>query len=91
MEFITMDNQDEIDAYEQAKEDLYVAEQAVIDAAVHLSAFGAFHENDGTTTVILGRWQDLQTAIDKWREVGGQTSEERDDAMDMMYGKGTGR
>ena len=85
-----MDNQDEIDAYEQAQEDLYAAEQAIIDAAVHLSEHGAFFEQDGTTTVLLGRWQDLQTALDRWRAVGGQTSDERADALDMLYGKGTG-
>jgi len=87
-----MDNQDEIDAYEQAQEELYAAEQAIIDAAVFVSHLGTWNQNAMSTQahVLLNRWQELQGAILKWRAVGGQTSDERDDALDMLYGKGTG-
>jgi len=88
MEFITMDNQDEIDAYEQAQEDLYAAEQAIIDAAAVFES--QYHEHDGWAFVPLGQMQDLMTCFDNWRKVGGQTTDERDDALDMLYGKGTG-
>jgi len=64
--------------------------QSVADAASHLCEFGAYHENDGTTTVVLGRFQDLTEALETARALGWQTTDERLDAEAMFYGKGTG-
>lgn len=83
-----MTTQEEIDAYEQAQEELYAAEQSVIDAASDIE--DNYEEHGDFAMVPLGMMQDLNTALDFWRSKGGQTTSEREDALDMFYGKGTG-
>lgn len=56
---------------------LALAAQSVIDAAVFLSEFGHWEEWQYFASVNLGRMQDLQTTLDSWRALGGQTTEER--------------
>jgi len=72
------------------KDALASALQSVADAAAHLTEFSTWYESSDNAIVILGRLQDLQTALDAARALGWQTTDERLDAEAMFYGKGTG-
>lgn len=84
------ETQDQIDAKEAANEALYAAERAIIDAAVCITEPGKSENYPYVAVVQLRRFQELQTALNNWRAVGGMTTDEWADAESMLYGKGTG-
>lgn len=66
--------------------------QSVADAAAHLTEHGAWFEENGgeEAIVLLGRLQDVTSALDAARALGWQTTDERLDAEDLLFAKGTG-
>jgi hypothetical protein len=66
------------------------AMQSVADAAAHLTEYGAWQESGDMAFVLLGRFQDLTDALETARALGWMTTDEHQDAIAMMYGKGTG-
>lgn len=52
------------------------AEQAVIDLAAVFES--QYYEHDEWAFVPLGQMQDLMSAFDAWRALGGVTTEERE-------------
>jgi len=71
---------------------LAIAERSVIDSAAFMSEYGTWQDNGFGThaLVLLNRFQELQSALLAWRALGGQTTDEQQDAIAMFYGKGTG-
>jgi len=72
------------------KDALASALQSVAEAAAWLCEYGSYQESDSWVFVLLGRFQDLTSALDAARALGWQTTDEAQDALDLMYGKGTG-
>lgn len=64
--------------------------QSVADAAAHLTEHGAWYDYCDEASVLLGRLQDVITALDAARALGWQTTDERLDAEDLLFAKGTG-
>ena len=69
---------------------LALALQSVADAAAHLIENGTYHESGDLVAVLLGRYEDVVTALDAARALGWMTTDERLDAEAMFSGKGTG-
>lgn len=69
---------------------LALAAQAVVDAAANLG-MSHWEEYQYIAAVPLGMMQDLANAIDAWRSLGGQTTDERSAVgmEDHYFSKGT--